>query len=421
MDGEIEFISDGHGMAVLGDPAEVERFLRSEGLESSRDLGLARLRSITSTGSAVAQAGSEISANAGRWVKLTKQSAEAANRIGLRQSAKSGLSTGVLRGPKGQVKGFVEFVNSPGTLLSNPAVLAGAGGIMAQLAMQQAMDEITDYLATIDEKVDDILRAQKDTVLSRMIGVGLVIDEAMILRKNRGRVDEVTWSKVQGSSATVAETQAYALRQLDAIAEKLESKSKMGDVAKAVKDVEPKVQEWLAVLARCFQLQDGLAVLELDRVLDASPEELDGHRLGLHEAREARADLITRSTDRLIQRMAVAARNANAKVLLHPSDARTIVTSSNRVNAEVADFRDLMGVDYGRVEIEARRWTEAALDVRNRALETGGDRVDSSKRAGSAAAGQAKATAGQARRAAGNISGHASRVVRRRGRDSDPQ
>jgi hypothetical protein len=32
---------------------------------------------------------------------------------------------------------------------------------MSQLSMHQTMNEITDYLATIDEKVDDVLRAQK--------------------------------------------------------------------------------------------------------------------------------------------------------------------------------------------------------------------------------------------------------------------
>lgn len=159
MDSDIEIISDGRGLAVIGESTAVDRFLQSEGL-TSRDLGLERLRALTGTGAAVAQAGSEISANAGRWVKLTKESAQAADRMGLRKSLKSGLSTGVIKGNKGQIKGFVEFVNSPGTLLSNPAVLAGAGGIMAQLAMQQAMDEITDYLAVIDEKVDDILRAE---------------------------------------------------------------------------------------------------------------------------------------------------------------------------------------------------------------------------------------------------------------------
>lgn len=421
MDGDIEIISDGHGMAVLGEEGAVDRFLRSEGLES-RDLGLDRFRSFVGTGAAAAQAGSEISANAGRWVKLTKESAQAVERHGLRQSLKSGLSTGVLKGDKGRIKGYVEFVRGPGTLLSNPAVLAGAGSIMAQLAMQQAMDEITDYLATIDEKVDAILRAQKDTVFARMIGAGLVIDEAMTLRKHRGRVDEITWSKVQVVPATIAETQAYALRQLDAIAEKLESKTKMDDLAKAIKDAEPKVREWLAVLARCFQLQDGLAVLELDRVLDASPEELDGHRLGLREAREDRVALITRSTDLLIQRMAVAARKANAKVLLHPSDARSIVTSSNQVNLKVADFRDLLGIDYGRTEIEARRWREAVGDVRDRALETAGEGVGSVRRGGARAAGQAKSSAEQVKERTGRIteravdlSGRGAKSIRRKG------
>ena len=42
MDNEIQLISDGDGLAVIGDPAAVERFLASEGLPS-KDLGLPRL------------------------------------------------------------------------------------------------------------------------------------------------------------------------------------------------------------------------------------------------------------------------------------------------------------------------------------------------------------------------------------------
>lgn len=40
--GEIELISDEHGVAVIGDPAAVELFLASEGLKS-KELGLPRL------------------------------------------------------------------------------------------------------------------------------------------------------------------------------------------------------------------------------------------------------------------------------------------------------------------------------------------------------------------------------------------
>lgn len=119
-------------------------------------------------------------------------------------------------------------------------MLAGTAGIMAQLAMQQTMEEITDYLATIDAKLDDVLRAQEDAVWADMIGVGFDIDEAMTLREHGGRVNEVTWSKVQDSSATIGRTQAYALRQLDALAEKLERTTKISDLAKEAKQAESK-------------------------------------------------------------------------------------------------------------------------------------------------------------------------------------
>ena len=217
MDDEIQLISDGDGLAVIGDPEVVERFLVSEGL-SSKDRGLPRLGTVLNTGAAAAQAGSEIAANSGRWVKLTKESAQLASKHGLRKSSKTSLSTGVLKGNSGQIRGFVQFAG-PGSLLTNPALLAGAAGIMAQVAMQQTMDEIIDYLATIDEKLDDVLRAQEDAVCADMIGVGFDIDEAMAIRERAGRVSEVTWSKVQATSATIARTQAYALRQLDALME----------------------------------------------------------------------------------------------------------------------------------------------------------------------------------------------------------
>ncbi|WP_432886682.1 hypothetical protein ACQPYH_03990 [Kribbella sp. CA-245084] len=391
MDDEIQLISDDDGLAVLGDPAVVERFLVSEGLQS-KDLGLPRLGSVLSAGAVAAQAGSEIAANSGRWVKMTKESAQFAKKLGLRRSSK-GYSTGVLKGNHGQIKGFVEFTK--GSLLTNPAVLAGAAGIMAQLAMQQAMDEITDYLATIDKKVDDVLRAQKDSVFADLIGVDFVLREAMTIREQVGRVSEVTWSKVQATTLTIATTQAYALRQLDALAEKLEGESKIGELAKTAKEAKAKVEEWLAVLARCFQLQDAIAILELDRVLDASPDELDHHRLALRAARNNRLDLISKSTERLMARMDAAAGTANTKVLLHPTSSREVVDSSNQVAQNVVEFHGRLGIERGRESLEARRWTDAATEARDKAFDAGADGVDAARRLGNETFDLAKSTTGK--------------------------
>ncbi len=394
---EIQLISDGDGLAVIGEQAAVDRFLASEGLLATRNFDLPTLRGVMSTGAAAGEAGSGIAANSGRWVKLTKESAALVKKHGLRES-RSGLKTGVVRGSKGQVKTFVQFVKGPGTVLTNPAVLAGAAGVMAQVALRQAMDEITAYLATIDEKVDDVLRAQKDAVLARMIGLGMVIEESLVIREHGGRVNQVTWSKVQAAPATIAETQAYALRQLDALADKLESKRKLSDLAEAAVKAEENTQEWLAVLARCWQLQDAIAVLELDRVLDAAPDDLDGHRRGLKAARQERLELLSRTTERLTGRLDAAAARANTKVLMHPAKSRDVVFASNHIGTAVGEFHGRLGISSGRQSVEARSWGEAAAQAGTKALETSGDGVDAVWRLGKGTVRTAKSAGGEVSR-----------------------
>ena len=198
----------------------------------------------------------------------------------------------------------------------------------------------------------------------------------------------------------------YALRQLDAVAEKLEKKSAIGDVAKASKDAEKTVREWLAVLARCFQLADAIAILELDRVFDSAPEEVGEHRLGIRASRANRLDLIARSTGALLGRMEAAASNANSKVLLHPNTARSVVLSSNSVSGSLLEVRQLLGIESDRDSVEARRWLEAATEVKDRvlgaavdakdkAVVVGADSVGAARRAGNQSIDKAKSIAGR--------------------------
>ena len=67
MDNEIQLISDGTGLAVIGKSTDVERFLAAEGL-SSKDLGLPRLQTAFKAGEVSAQAASELAANSGRSI-----------------------------------------------------------------------------------------------------------------------------------------------------------------------------------------------------------------------------------------------------------------------------------------------------------------------------------------------------------------
>ncbi|GAB3658978.1 hypothetical protein GCM10027591_12410 [Zhihengliuella somnathii] len=393
MNDEIELITDPNGIAVIGSATAVERFLESEELPST-DLGLPRLDGYLRAGSEAARVGAALTESSGRWVKLTKESAQAYKKFEAMKGPTTDVSRAILM-DKGKTKHVLQFVKKPGAVVGSPAMLTGIAGIMTQMAMQQSMDEISDYLAVIDAKVDEILRAQKDAVFADMIGVDFVVEEAMTIRDSTGKVSETTWSKVQSASMVIGRTQGYALRQLDALASKLEKASKMGDIADAAKAAEAKARDWLAVLARCFQLQDACAVLELDRVLDAEPLELDRHRVGVQAARQKRQETIAVTTERLLARMESASSTANTKVLLNPTSARTVISSSNSVATSVVSFHELLGLDHGWESLEAKRWLEAVGDARDKVVEVSAESAGAVRQKGTETFERARAATGR--------------------------
>ncbi|PPG29158.1 hypothetical protein [Pseudoclavibacter sp. RFBB5] len=390
---QIEVISDGNGVAFIGDPAALDRLLSEAGLPA-RDLKLPRLSSAGGIGGAVFQAASTIAESSGRWVKITEESARKMQKMKLMKGSAPGLKRAVLT-DKGKVTGLIEIVRTPASFLTNPAVLTSAGALMTQMAVQQAMDDIQDYLAEIDQKIDDIIRAQKDDVFADLIGVEMVIREAMTVRETTGRVSETTWSKVQNAPFTVARTQAYALRQLAALAEKLETQG-VNDMEKTLKGVETSAREWLAVLAHSVQVNDALAVLEIDHALEGVPEQIESHRVGVLSARRDRLMHISLTTTRLLERMQTAADKANSKVLLNPFAAVNVVRLSSGVASAITDFHDRLEIEDDERALEARRWRDAVVDVRDTGIEVANDRFDDAKRIGSEGLDKARNVAGTA-------------------------
>lgn len=379
-DNEIELINDGEGVALIGKSSVVEAYLRALDLPS-RDLDFTRGRKEMSYAGAALTAGLNIKENAGRWVKLTEESAKAMKVGKLMKGSSPSVSRAVVVNSSGNsIKSLLEIVNTPASFIRNPAALSSLAGMMTQIAMQQQMDEISDYLSTIDQKIDSILRAQKDTVLADMIGVELIVDDAMVVREQVGGVSPVTWSKIQSTATTVARTQAYALLQLDAIAGSLENSTKLNDMARASKEAESSVQEWLVVLARSFHVQDATSVLELDRVLEESPEQIEQHRQGLVNARENRLEKITKTTNALLKRIEETTGSANSKVLLHPSTAKAVAVSGAGMAVEILDFHGKIGADDNSTAVSVKNWTAALLEVRDKAIESGVDGFDAAGR-----------------------------------------
>ena len=360
----IELICDGEGLAVLGDPTAVKRFLDSEGLRTqSQELRLERLGPALETGSNIAELVSDIYANTGRYVRLTKESAEDVRRFGLMPTSVRGISHAMI-GEPGSISKWIQVEDGPASLLMNPAVLSGVAGIMAQIARQQEVRALKEFLVSIDGKLDDLRRGQRDGILAKMDRAVSVIGEAMIIRE-RGGDRETAWRKVENEVGTLAEVQANALRRIEALADKVgdvDDGTGVRSLKKTTNEIESEVGVWLAVLAQCFRLENERTILELDHVLATNPRHWDGHRIGLSEALHEKRDEAVRRTTDLLERLDRAGAVARSNIILHAPAAHSVIDSVNTANGSLEKFHALLGGESHWKKLVSVRWKDAIRD-----------------------------------------------------------
>jgi len=362
MVGEIELVSDGDGLVVAGDRSAVERFLDHAGLlPNAEEFALGRLSTVLKSGAEVAKTASGIAEQSALYLKLTEESAKRLKDAGgLMKTKTKGISHAMLGDP-GKVNKWLQVEDGPASFLTNPAVLSGIGGLMSQFAQQAEAHELKALLVRIDEKLNDVWRAQRDAVLAKMNRAAVAIEEAMTVHQLGGD-PETLWDKVSGESATILEVQNDALLALRALADKVDGKSKTGELKKATQEIEREVAIQLSILARCFELQDEFRVVELDHVLATAPQNLEGHRLGVAEARRKRRSSVLERTQRLMEQMDAAGGIANANILLHARAARSVIDSLNSTAALVENFHAPLGIESRRDALSATRWSEALRD-----------------------------------------------------------
>lgn len=365
MSSEIEIIVDGDGIALIGDGKEIEKLLSDSRLTST-SIDLPRLTPFAGKLGIAAQGGAEIVANAGRWIKLTEESAKALKLGNAMKGSTGGFARTVLT-ENGKISKILEFVK-PGQLLSNPAFLTGVGGMMAQYAMQQAMEEITDYLKRIEEKLGDVVQALKDAQIAPMLAAADTIDDVLAVRDSVGRVSETSWSKVQAESSTLATAQNYALLQVASIAKKLAKSTQVPDALSITRDSETELTEWLVVIAQSLRLQDAVGIIELERIFDSHPEELDSHRQGLTAARRRRFAKIDGALSEFDAQLVASVEFANKEVVWNPFAAKKLGNAAKTMSDSIVEFQRLMGIESLSHEFGVRPWKEGAENFKDEAI-----------------------------------------------------
>lgn len=374
MSSEIELISDGEVAVVAGDRGTIERFLDDAGvLEHARDFALGRLSGVLRAGSDVAEVASGIAEQSAMYLKLTPESTKALKDSGGLMKTKTDGVSHVMLGDPGKIGRWLQVDDGPASLLTNPAVLSGIGGLMSQLAQQAEAQELKALLLQIDAKLDDVRRGQRNAVLAKVVRAAEAIEEAMTIHEHGGD-PKTLWSKVDGESGTILEVQRAALLALGDLADKVQDVNRPGQLKKTMRELEQEVAQQLAILARCFELQDQFRVIELDYVLATAPQSLEGHRRGVTEAREKRRARVLESTSRLMDQLTAAGGIADENVLLHARAANSVFLSLNSIGTSLEEFHAPLGIaGTCRAELSPTPWRAALRDPRQ--LRTAGSEV----------------------------------------------
>ncbi len=370
----IEVVSDGEGVVVAGEQAAIERFLCQAGLlPQAIKFDLGKIGGALRKGSDVMEMLSGVVEQQALYLKLTPESAQRLKDAGGLMSTKTkGISHAMLGETGKKSLKWLQVEDGPASLILNPAVLSGIGGLMSQFAQQTEAQEFKALLVKIDEKLNDVRRAQRDDVLASLKSTAAAIEEASIIRQNGGD-PETLWDKVSGVSEKILNVQDRAVLELLALAEKADARPSLRQLKASTHDLEGEVAVWLAVLARCFELQDEFGVLELEHVLSTAPGNLDGHRLGLQRAREARRGAVLGVTAKLTKQMDAAGCIANENIVLHALAARSVVDSLNSTAEAIDDFHTPFGITTSREAVSTTPWREAIRDGKQ--LKTAGKEV----------------------------------------------
>lgn len=328
----------------------------------------------------------------GRWFK-----ADAASAAWLKANKVKNVRSGVVRvkdvaGAQGNRGSILKHLNFEQAGLLSPAAPAALASILMQQSLESSLADIQAYLEVIDEKLEVLLQQRKHEMLGQLGGVSLVMDDAVTVLEETGHMSSVTWSKIQANSVILATIQAESIAQLQGVA------TRIADCAHDVNklpDVLKKSREdaifWVGVLARTVSLEDRQYVLELARVEEEKPEDVESHRRGIHLARERRHSKIFQALTAITESVQGFSNLSNRVKVANPFDAPKIVQYSNEMSAGIGEFLTHLGVGVVEIgQLERGSWAGALKGLVGETAEGVGAH-------GSRVAGQAKGISGKVR------------------------
>lgn len=396
---EVEVVLRDDELMVFGDELAVRDFIDSLVISEKKttkidNILLRDLNGQLKKSGTVLQSGSEIAENSGYYIKLTKESAASVKKLGLYET-KGGITYAMIEklGKPGKTGEWLQVDKGFGSLLTNPAMLSGVGGIITQVALQQSLAEITTYLQTIDHKLDEVIRKVDEAQESKLWGLLATLRETKIRYELEEIVDSHFMNNLIDFRNTVKEVESYGWEQINAIRGDLGKIQGLKPMMLATEEAQREISQWLgflanAYLAECrlddFKLKEKreesleaysqelktLRVLQANRDRERATRVHDLYEMGHEVAKFADKKLLT-------NRAAAEALNQRANDIagLAYSFAEAVQLTVDRENIPVGELGMLANFASRSIQMQRDELPDAALNLGARTVVTHGPKV----------------------------------------------
>lgn len=357
---EVEVVLRDDELMVFGDELAVREFIDSLAISEKKttkidNILLRDLNEQLKKSGTVLQGVSEIAENSSYYIKLTKESAALVKKHGLYET-KGGITYAMIEklGKPGKTGKWLQVDKGFGSLLTNPAVLSGVGGIITQVALQQSLAEITTYLKTIDQKLDEVIRKVDEAKKSDLSGLLKTLREAMIRYEIEGAVDSHFMNHITNFHTTVNAVEDYAWGQVDAICKGLGEVRGLKRMMLATEEAQRQISQWLGFLANAYlaecRLDDFKLKEKREESLEAYNQELDTLRVLQADRDRERA---TRVHD-LYETAHEVAKFADKKLLTNRATAEALNQRANEMAELAYSFAEAVQLTVERKSIPAK-------------------------------------------------------------------
>ncbi|MDO4606006.1 MAG: hypothetical protein Q4B12_01630 [Bowdeniella nasicola] len=363
MSEEVSVVSDDQGTLIFGNENSVQQFCERHGLtEWSHEIPRARLGRWLRLGAQTLSEVNQIAQQSGVYIKLTPDSAAALKAAGgLMPTATKGISHVMLGKTGTRSLKWLQADTRTSALAHNPAVLRGVSGLLTSLSQQLEAQELNEFVARIDAKLDEVLRNQRNETLAKIQTAADQIEDALTSLDSDGDPQTI-WELVRSANERITTVQNEALNNLNSVVEIAKVADSNRQLKKLSYDLEGRVNLWLSVLARCFELKDQFNIIELDHVIMTAPDKYNGHCTALANNRQRRQRRILTVTSSLLSELDKAGALAIGRTIVHPQVAKQLVNAVNSAATEIDGFCRPLGITNAHPELVAIPWRHAWKD-----------------------------------------------------------